>query len=161
MTDLAVASGQCSQCGQQGNVWDGICYQCMCEGKAPRRGGTAITNARPKPIDLAGHHFDSTEQATRAMQLIAMQEAGEISGLEFDVVYVLCDDPQHRVSAEIDARYKQDGHIVLEDVKHLCPPDSKHKRSWYATLTPNARTKYKWLWERYGLHVNLYPPREK
>lgn len=138
MTTLAVASGQCSQCGQQGNVWGGVCHACIVAGNEPLKGNKygairTVTEDRT---------YDSKGEAGRAHMLALRERAGEISNLEYQVVYQL----SKRVKAVIDFRYVENGQTVLEDFK--------------GCLTDAARIKYAWVEQKFGIPVSLWPPRE-
>lgn len=82
--------------------------------------------------------FDSKAEARRAAELRLLEKAGEISNLEYQIKFVLCDKP--KVTITIDFRYF-DKHLVYEDVKGV--------------LTRDFRTKLAWLKDKYGIEVQL------
>jgi hypothetical protein len=136
-TDIPAIFAPCRACGLTENTWEGLCYQCMCEGKAPTANKYGAIRT-----ESDGRTYDSKGEAGRAHMLQLRERAGEISNLEYQVVYQL----SKRVKAVIDFRYQENGQTVLEDFKGL--------------LTDAARIKYAWVEKDYGLHVNLWPPRE-
>jgi hypothetical protein len=138
MTDLTVALSICQECGSYTNTWGGLCYSCI-------KGGTSRPANKYGAIrtEADGRTFDSKGEAGRAHMLQLMERNGEISNLEYQVVYQL----SKRVRAVIDFRYVENGQTVLEDFK--------------GCLTDSARIKYAWLEQKYGQKVTLYPPREK
>jgi hypothetical protein len=152
VTEIAVQSGECLKCGQQGNTWQGVCYECMMAGKA----GHVWGNARTQKTITPERTFASATEARCAQWLQLRERAGEISDLEYQVEYVLSDT----VKVVIDFRYVENGQTVLLDAKAVGKPDRKHKRPWYVSMTSAARVKYKWLEKEHGLHVNLWPPLE-
>lgn len=98
--------------------------------------------------------FDSKAEATRAEELMLLERAGEIRGLEFQPVWVLCERP--RVTYTADFRYRdpsrmvnfadgprmtQEPLVVIEDVKGV--------------LTRDVRTKLAWLRDKYDITVTL------
>lgn len=100
--------------------------------------------------ELAQRELASKAEAARADELVLLQRAGEISGLEFQPVWVLCGRP--RVTYTADFRYFPTDHlghgefrgcdcVVVEDVKGV--------------LTRDVRTKLAWLRAQHGVTVTL------
>lgn len=92
----------------------------------------ADETARPKrrrnkygaqAVEVDHHRFDSKAEARRYLQLKAMQQAGEISGLElqveFDLVPALdvAGRKEKPVRYVADFRYQKGGETVVEDTK--------------------------------------------
>ena len=83
---------------------------------------------------MFGIEFDSKREAERYMELIAMQQRGEITGLECQKTYVLADSvivqgrkrPPLRYVA--DFVYVRDGQTITEDVKGMLTDVYKIKR---------------------------------
>ncbi len=48
MTTIAVSSGECLKCGQQGNVWGGVCFECIAKGEN-------MVSDTPKPARIITH----------------------------------------------------------------------------------------------------------
>ena len=97
-------------------------------------------NARRSYSHLCERMFDSAAEARRAEHLTILQRVGAISDLMFQPVYLLNKAP--RVSYKPDFQYRQDGHMVLEDVKG-------------GPITRELRVKLLWLREKFGLEVDL------
>ena len=96
-------------------------------------------NAKRTYSTLCARFFPSKWEAERAEQLHLLQLAGEISDLKYQVRFTLSLKP--RVATIIDFCYQEDGHIIYEDAKGI--------------LTAEARVKYAWLKEKYGIEVKL------
>ena len=83
--------------------------------------GTNKYNARK--IALDGYTFDSQREAARYGELLLLQKAGEISGLEVHPALVLQQAFAYRgkhvraIKYEADFSYIEDGTLVYEDVK--------------------------------------------
>lgn len=81
-----------------------------------------------------GVKFDSRKEARRWQQLVLMQERGEISGLERQVVYVLA--PGVRINGRMapalryvaDFVYECGDDTVIEDAKGVITPEYRIKR---------------------------------
>ena len=84
---------------------------------------------------LCSRWFSSKAEARRGEELALLQKAGEISHLEYQVKFQLCDDPGWKESITVDFLYKENGKIVLEDTKGKLMADFKAKRSWLRQLT--------------------------
>ncbi len=95
--------------------------------------------ARRTWSELCGREFASRREAVRAEELGLLQLAGEISDLEFQVRFVLCEKP--KVTITIDFSYYENGKWVFEDAKGV--------------LTRDFRTKLAWLKDRTGIEVKL------
>lgn len=87
---------------------------------------------------LCGREFDSKGEAIRAEQLCLLEKAGEITGLEYQVPFILCEKP--KVTYKVDYSYLLNGKRILEDFKGV--------------LTRETRVKLAWLKER-GIDVVL------
>lgn len=123
------------------------------EAEARRRGGKVSGRAdavvhigrtpkyRNQRTELLGKTFASKKEAQRYLQLLAMQHAGQISGLELQPVYLI------EIGGELicryigDFRYIEDGQTFVEDVKSS------------ATKTPVYRLKKKLLYALYGIEI--------
>jgi hypothetical protein len=76
-----------------------------------------------QPTIIAGHRFDSKAEATRFLQLKALEQAGDISDLETQVSYELIPSQdingrkERPVKYLADFRYIRDGKTIVEDVK--------------------------------------------
>ena len=88
---------------------------------------------------LCDRWIDSKAEAHRAEELTIAQKGGAISGLEFQIKFVLSKAP--KVTIRIDFGYVEDGQMVYEDVKGV--------------LTRDFRTKLAWLKEKFGIEVRL------
>ncbi|MFA6270765.1 MAG: DUF1064 domain-containing protein [Candidatus Paceibacterota bacterium] len=113
MTTLSVTSGQCLKCGEQGNTWGGICFQCIAKGYEPLKGNKygAIRT------EHNGRVFASKGEAARARELELRQQAGEISNLEYQVRYPLKVNGQLVGHYVADFVYQEDGQKIVEDFK--------------------------------------------
>ncbi len=89
--------------------------------------------------ELCQREFASKWEAQRAEQLHLLQRAGEISNLEYQRRFTLCEKP--RITVTIDFCYVEGNHKIYEDAKGV--------------LTRDSRTKYAWLRDKYGIDVNL------
>lgn len=109
--------------------------------RAPKYGNRKV------PASDGGKPFDSQAEARRYAELLLLQRAGEISGLQRQVPYELV--PAQRDSAGqavravtyvADFHYRtKDGTAVVEDVKGV--------------LTPDYRIKAKLMLWRHGIEV--------
>jgi len=91
--------------------------------------------------ELCQRTFDSKAEARHGEELYLRYKAGEIALLDYQVKFVLCEQP--KITVTIDFAYlENDGQTrTFEDVKGV--------------LTRDSRTKYAWLKEKHGIHVNL------
>lgn len=89
--------------------------------------------------EMAQRVFDSKAEARRAEELMMLEKAGKITGLTFQVPFLLCSEP--KIEVTIDFAYKQDGEQILEDYKGV--------------LTRDSRTKYAWMRAKYGYEVRI------
>lgn len=93
---------------------------------------------RNKKIFTTAGKFDSKKEMHRYLELAAMQEAGEITGLERED-----GTTEHPVSYTADFRYTdKEGKIIVEDVKS--PRTRKN---------PEYIIKRKLMLERYGITI--------
>ena len=83
--------------------------------------------------------FASKAEHDRATDLFLLQTAGEISNLEFQPKFILCDKPKITYSA--DFKYLEGNKIVVEDVKGV--------------LTRECRIKIAWIKEKFDIEVRL------
>jgi hypothetical protein len=90
-------------------------------------------------VESLDRTFDSKGESKRAVDLSLLQRAGIISGLEFQVVYVLSQTPRRIVT--LDFRYKENGMVVVEDFK--------------GKMTEAAGVRYAWLHDKYGIEVKI------
>ena len=93
-------------------------------------------NAKKKVID--GITFDSKKEAARYIELKAMEKAGDISGLELQPKFQLQAKYKNgdgkgirEVSYIADFQYKQDGQIIVEDVKGVKTEVYKLKKKMF------------------------------
>jgi hypothetical protein len=96
--------------------------------------------ARKTYSALCQRTFDSKTEARRGETLTTLERVGAISELQFQPMYLLNKSP--RVSYRPDFQYREDGHLVLEDVKG-------------GPITRELRVKLLWLREKFGLEVDL------
>lgn len=91
--------------------------------------------------ELCQRWFDSGAEAARGETLFLIQKAGEISQLEYQHKFVLCEKP--KVTITIDFTYMDDNQPYrhYEDVKGV--------------LTRDSRTKLAWLKQLKGIEVKL------
>ena len=94
---------------------------------------------------LCDRTFASKAEARRGEELFLLQKAGEIQSLRYQVKFQLSSEPKITVTIDFDYFDNPIGQKltkrVLEDVKGV--------------LTRDSRTKYAWLKQSFGLHVNL------
>jgi len=98
-------------------------------------------NAHKVYSELCGRTFDSRAEAQRGEELELMVLAGEISDLQYQVPFLLCQKPN--IKLRLDFSYKKDGKIIYADTKGV--------------LTREARVKLAWLKEKFGIDVLLTP----
>lgn len=78
-------------------------------------------NAQKVVID--GVKYDSKKEAARAQELMMLQRVGRISGLKFQVPFILLDPFKHDGKTEraikyvADAVYFENGRYIVEDTK--------------------------------------------
>jgi len=89
--------------------------------------------------ELCGRAFASKAECRRGEELALLERAGEISGLHYQVRFILSDKP--KVSITLDFAYTENGKLIYEDAKGV--------------LTRDFRTKMAWLKEKHGLDVRL------
>lgn len=70
-----------------------------------------------KKVIIDDIEFDSTKESRRYLELRGRQMAGEISDLRFQREYELIVNGEHICSYIADFEYKENGEIVVEDVK--------------------------------------------
>ncbi len=74
-------------------------------------------------VDINGRRFDSKKEGARYAELLLLEVAGEIKGLELQPKYVLQAAFNHRantyrpITYTADFRYCEKGELVVEDVK--------------------------------------------
>jgi len=85
--------------------------------------------------ELTQRYYASKAEAKRGEELHLLQLAGGISHLEYQVKFILCDDPGWKESIRVDFIYTENGKTVLEDTKGKLMADFKAKRSWLRQLT--------------------------
>ncbi len=91
---------------------------------------------------LCDRTFSSKAECRRGEELHLLQLAGEISDLEYQVKFVLCEKP--KITYAADFKYKDmngERRKIYEDTKGV--------------LTRDTRTKLAWLKEKYGISVLL------
>lgn len=97
--------------------------------------------------ELCQRTFDSKAEAVRGEELALLLKAAQIDDLRYQVRFRLCDKP--KIDVTLDFSYLEIQVInfdprmvrVFEDVKGY--------------QTRDSRTRYAWLEQRYGVHVNL------
>ena len=89
--------------------------------------------------NLCQRTFPSKAECVRGEELHLLQMAGEISGLQYQVKFVLSESP--KVSITIDFAYVENEQQIYEDVKGV--------------LTRDFRTKMCWLKQLYNIDVIL------
>jgi len=93
---------------------------------------------------LCQREFDSRAEAIYAEVLFLRQKAGEISQLEFQHKFVLCEKP--KVTITIDFRYVD---LSDEVTDYWLYEDAK------GVMTRDFRTKLAWLKEKHGIDVRI------
>ena len=90
--------------------------------------------------ELCGRGFDSIAERRRGEELHMLQLAGEITDLQYQVKFKLCDKP--KITYTADFQYiDRDGKVLTEDVKGV--------------LTRDTRTKIAWVREKFDIEVIL------
>ena len=89
--------------------------------------------------ELCGRWFASKAECRRGEELRMLELAGEITDLEYQPKFKLCDKPKITYSA--DFIYEENGKVVVEDVK--------------GKLLRETRVKLVWLKEKYNVEVIL------
>ena len=94
-----------------------------------------ISKYHAKKVTYNGETFDSKKEAKRYTELLLLERAGAISGLQRQVKYELL--PSQRIDGKVverpvhyvaDFRYEQDGKTVVEDTKGVKTKDYIIKR---------------------------------
>ena len=93
--------------------------------------------------ELCQRWFTSQSECARGEELWQEQLDGKISGLDFQVRFILSVEP--KVSIKIDFAYKKNGAQIYEDSKGI--------------LTREYRAKLAWLKKEKGIDVILSAPR--
>ena len=78
--------------------------------------------------ELVGRWFPSKAEARRGEELFFLDRAGEISGLEYQVKFVLSKKP--RVTITVDFAYTENGKRIYEDTKGVLTRDFRTKMAW-------------------------------
>lgn len=81
-----------------------------------------------QPTMIKGRRFDSKAEAMRYLQLLSMEEAGEIESLECQPVYPVRYEGKLLFRYVADFRYTVSGLIVVEDVKGYATREYKLKK---------------------------------
>lgn len=89
--------------------------------------------------ELCERKFDSKAEARRGEELALLQRAGEISDLQYQVSFKLCEKPSIKI--KIDFVYAKDGVVIVEDSKGF--------------MTREARVKIAWLKQLHGIDVKI------
>lgn len=90
-----------------------------------------------KPTKVDGLRFDSKKEAQRYQELLLMQRAGVITNLQRQVYYLLKPTQRDKSGKLLfkklgyvaDFVYRQNGELVVEDVKGMKTPLYKWKRA--------------------------------
>jgi len=103
-------------------------------------------SAKKTYSELCGRMFDSKAEARRGEELFLLQKAGEISDLQYQVSFLLCQKPNIKV--KVDFAYQQAGVVIYEDVKGMMTREFRVKMAWLEQsqgikiiLTKGGRTK--------------------
>lgn len=112
-----------------------------------------IGDKKDRYSELCQILFDSIAEKKRGEELYFLQQAGEISELEYQSRIDLCDIKQYKCFIKIDFKYRIDGKIVYEDVKGM--RYTRKKRKQVALVDREFRTKLAWLKDKYGIEVIL------
>jgi hypothetical protein len=78
---------------------------------------TAKQKYNNKKVVIDGIEFDSKKEGNRYMELKGRQMAGEITDLRFQREYELVVNGEHICTYVADFEYKENGSVVVEDVK--------------------------------------------
>lgn len=79
--------------------------------------------------EITRRWFDSAAEARRGEALRLLELAGQITNLEYQVPFKLCDKP--KISLTVDFRYRtSSGEEILEDVKGVETREFRVKRIW-------------------------------
>ena len=97
-------------------------------------------SAKKTYSELCGRMFDSKAEARRGEELELLQKAGEISDLQYQVSFKLCEKPNIKI--KVDFSYQENGARILEDVKGMGE-------------TREFRVKRAWMQEKFGISVLL------
>ena len=89
--------------------------------------------------ELCQRTFDSKAERFRGEELRLRQLDGEIADLEYQPRYPLSKSP--KVTYVADFRYRENGKIVVEDVKGV--------------MTGESRVKIAWVKEKHGVEVQI------
>ena len=87
--------------------------------------------------ELLGRTFGSKAEARRGEELELLQRAFEISALQYQVSFKLCEKPNIKI--KVDFGYKENGKQLWEDTKGM--------------ITREARIKLAWLKQQHGIDV--------
>lgn len=90
--------------------------------------------------ELCGRTFDSKAEARRGEELELLQKAGEISDLQYQVSFKLCEKPNIKI--KVDFVYTEDGKVIFADVKGMGE-------------TREFRVKRAWLEQIQGIKINI------
>ena len=86
-------------------------------------------SAKKTYSELCGRTFDSKAEARRGEELELLQKAGEISALQYQVSFKLCEKPNIKI--KVDFSYQENGECILEDVKGMGETrEFRVKRAW-------------------------------
>jgi len=80
--------------------------------------------------NLVNRWFDSRAECVRGEELHLLERAGEITDLQYQVKFVLCDRPKEKVSITIDFAYKIAGMPIYNDYKGMETREFRVKRIW-------------------------------
>lgn len=88
--------------------------------------------------------YDSKAEARRGRELRLMEQAGDISALELQPVYVLQEGFRdstgtwhHPITYRADFQYRDHGRLVVEDVKGFRTPEFRIKEKLFRHRYPN------------------------
>ena len=89
-----------------------------------------------RSIDTEGRAYPSKLERDRAMQLQALQAAGEISNLKYQQTVTLLNTPLGRISLCTDFEYEKDGVMHWEDSKGVGTPRWRMLRQIWSLCGP-------------------------
>jgi len=100
--------------------------------------------------------FDSRLEAKRGVELKLLEQAGEISELEYQVKFALCEKPKITVTIDFCymEKYIKPANLPATSIKNFVDWVKVYEDT-KGILTRDSRTKYAWLKEKYGIEVKL------
>lgn len=99
--------------------------------------------------NLTNRWFASKAECIRGEELHLLEQAGEISDLQYQLRFVLSDKP--KITITIDFAYVEDSYFS----EYKVPCKVRKYEDTKGVLTRDFRTKMAWLEEKHGVRVNL------